>query len=70
MEPLIQSVKHKYVIDGLLKRPSEAIENESIDLIYAAIAWPCILKSGVRTEVLINMCVNKVLGATRYQEGS
>nr|BDT61759.1 MAG: tyrosine recombinase [Penaeus monodon endogenous nimavirus] len=67
--PLIHSVKHRYIINGLLERPSETIENESIDLIHATIAWPCILKSGVRTGVLMNMCVNEVLGATKYQEG-
>nr|BDV49866.1 MAG: tyrosine recombinase [Penaeus semisulcatus pemonivirus] len=67
--PLIQSVKHRHIIDGLLKRPSETIENESLDLIHATIAWPCILKSGVRTGVLMNMCVNEVLSAIKYREG-
>nr|BDT62523.1 MAG: tyrosine recombinase [Melicertus latisulcatus pemonivirus] len=67
--PLIQAVKHRHIIDGLLKNPSKTIENDSIDLIHATIALPCILKCGVRTGVLMNMRVDEVLGATRYQEG-
>nr|BDT62986.1 MAG: tyrosine recombinase [Trachysalambria curvirostris nimavirus] len=60
MGPLIRYSKHRHVVDGLINRPRETLEEYGVDLIHAALAWPLIIRSGARTGVIQNLLTSEV----------
>jgi len=69
MGPLIQYSKHRHIVDGMIGRPGDTLDEYSVDLIHAVLAWPLIIRAGARTGVVKNLLVSEVLEAVRSTDG-